>query len=173
MKKMVIILFILCLNVFSVVGCSSKQKAPELTISVKGKEIPYTVEKLEDNEVDREDTEEQLTKNLIENEEIPYIKIGEIITIQFGKKYPDQIVVKDCLLNKDGTRKYSENLTRETQLELKEDTLQYELTPHIATGLSSDRNDYLDGNVVRGVSFVYDRDGEEYEYTFVIKTDAK
>lgn len=161
----------LCLNVFLLVGCSPQQESSELIISVEEKEIPYTVEKniVDDYEDDGEDTEKQL----IENEEIPYIKIGEIILIQFGKKYPEQIVIRDYLLNKDGTRKYPENLTMETRLSLDEGSLQYELTPHMAVGLSSNSNDYLDGNVVRGISFAYNMDGDEYEYTFVIKTDFK
>lgn len=150
-----------------------------LTISIKEKEIPYFVEQYvldgpEDEKKEKEYAAVQLIKDLRESEElVPYVEIGNVILIHFEEDCPEKITLRDNIIYEDGHMKFQSNEALETSLTLEDSEAQYELAPHMAVAFSSDSRSYLDGNIYRGISFVYNWNGKDYEYTFVLRTDIK
>lgn len=104
---------------------------------------------------------------------IKYIKIGEEIKIKFDKPFPDELILKDYILNEDGSKKYKNLKVEDLGFELVDGDVSFILEANDSAIFSSNSKDYEDGAVIRGFEIILTYDnGNECEYGFIIKTDA-
>jgi len=103
--------------------------------------------------------------------ELPYINLGETISIEFDGKAPDSAVLTDHILNADGAEKY--NITPETvDIKWNKDKCSFVLDRNWATSLSSNSADYEPGATIRGFRLICKWGENKCEYTFIIRSDA-
>jgi hypothetical protein len=148
----------------------SPQEPPEIAITIGDKKIEYFVAKNEwDNaKYDREDTFKSILKE-VKEEEIPYINIGETVTINFRSNSPKEFIVYDILIAKNGNQIFT-NLKENVAYKKNKGNYSFEIKKNMASVLSS----YYEENKkdIRGFRMIAKWGQDECEYAFVIKTDA-
>ena len=105
-------------------------------------------------------------------ETAPYVAIGSKIEIDFIDNPPDSIKLFDWLLKEGGRIKYDHKLKKEVPLDYSGGKYSFDLDGNFASFLSSDSKDYMPGNTIRGFNMRCAWDGKEYDYGFVLRTDA-
>lgn len=105
-------------------------------------------------------------------EDIPYVKIGTALTINFSESIPKTIQIEDMILNDDGTLKYAQSETLNVPFTINGNTVTFYLGVNSAAYLSSDSKDYLPGNCLRGIKLYCTWNDEMNEYLFILRTDA-
>lgn len=156
------------------VNKSAPNNPPEILITAGHKEIPYVIGLNEWNgaKYDREATFQTIMKK-DSSIEIPYIPLDETIQIEFKGIVPDELQLRDYILKKDGTPKYTEKEVNEIPVKLVDGKMAFKLQEHMAAMLSSNTKDYEPGNTIRGFTLTCKWGDNECEYGFIIKTDAK
>lgn len=171
MKRIVLIICIILAIV--TVGCSHKfDHLPEITVTSDSGIIGCATSILKWGEVTNES--ENIFAKILEDGpvELPYIRLGERIYIQFNENPPDSAVMYDKLITEYGGNVYDERVTNEIPLVFQDGELSFVLEAHFASNLSSDSESYKDGNTIRGFKIVCKWGEDECEYGFVIRTDA-
>jgi hypothetical protein len=149
-------------------------KPPEITVTVNGQPVEYSIglNMWDGAIVDRLDT---LQFIMMEDSgiEVPYIKLGGTIAVEFKDNPPATVTLHDKIINTDGSSRYAEQVTEELPLERDGDKLSSEFVANPAAFLSSNSADYEDGNTYRGFYLRCKWDnGNDCEYGFVVRTDA-
>lgn len=103
---------------------------------------------------------------------IPYVKIGEVISIDFQETPPDQYELYDYILNEDGTIKYTSLATETVTLQIDKNVGAFTLNENLSSKFSSDTKDYEPGRLLRGFLLIAQQGDKQQEYAFVIKSDA-
>lgn len=102
--------------------------------------------------------------------DIQYLKVGDVVTLNFGHNKPDTISLKDSVLNQNGDVKYSYRETLEVPLRKEHGKYKFTINKHIASYLDSSHIE--NKKVYRGFSLTATWGEEEYRYAFVVKTDG-
>ncbi len=104
-------------------------------------------------------------------ESIPYVDLGDRITVEFENFESDAVVITEALLTQEGTFLYNEksDLTHEVTLENGKVTFELESNP--ATFLSSSSESYLPGHVIRAFFIKTEIDDSNFVFAFVIRTN--
>jgi hypothetical protein len=149
-------------------------KPPEITLTVGGQPVEYSVglNMWDGAIVDRLDT---LQFIMMEDSgiEVPYIKLSGTIEVTFQDNPPETAALYDKIINTDGTSRYAEQVTEELPLAINGGTLSSEFVANPAAFLSSNSEDYEDGNTYRGFYLRCKwENGNDCEYGFVVRTDA-
>lgn len=100
--------------------------------------------------------------------DIPHIKLGETIELDFAGDPPDSVQVLDHLLTEDGVIQYTAREVIERAVQLFEDKGSFPLERHHAASLSSQ---YLPPPSLRGFRVICSWGEEIREYAYVIKAD--
>lgn len=106
------------------------------------------------------------------NVTIPYVKIGEVVSINFGEIPTDQFVLYDYVLNEDGSIKFSSLATETVPIHVSENVGTFKLNENLSSNFSSNSKDYEPGNLLRGFRLITTFGDKQQEYAFVIKSDA-
>lgn len=150
---------------------------PKIVVTVNGKVIDYVVGINEwDGAVyDRLDTFHTIMK-VDSGIEIPYVKLGKLgklVKIEFMETAPANTKLYDALLKRDGSNKYADRVTIDVPVKFVNGKFSFNLEPQMASKLSSNSADYLDGNTLRGFRLICTWGKNKCEYAFVISTDAQ
>ena len=147
---------------------------PKIMVTVNGKVIDYVVgiNKWDGAVYDRLDTFHTIMK-VDSGIEIPYVELGEIIKIEFMENAPAKTKLYDALLKRDGSNKYTDRETIDVPVKFVNGKFSFTFEPQMASNLSSNSADYLDGNTLRGFGLICTWGENECEYAFVIRTDAR
>ncbi|MNI08285.1 hypothetical protein D3C73_613150 [compost metagenome] len=123
------------------------------------------------NSVGKDDS--SLFESIIADEKItiPYVKIGEVVTINFGDIPADNYVLYDYVLNEDGTIKYSSLATETVSIQVSNNVGTFKLNENLSSKFSSNSKDYEPGNLLRGFLLITTSGDKQVEYAFVIKSD--
>lgn len=166
---------IVCIiSLFILSACTSnaiKKEAPMITINYGDKDIKYNLVSY-----DADDTIENsvfiIDLDKFHDEDIPYIKIGEKINIDFNGKFPDTCKLNDYILNPDGSKKYNDPPIQIIPIEIFEYNSSFILEKNWPVSFSSNLKDYEKGAIIRGFRLVCSQEDSIYEYRFVIRTDG-
>lgn len=171
-KKLVLVVMLLS----TFMGCTIKPSTvktpgepPEIKIAIDGKKIDYVVEKNKwgGSVYDREDTFKTIMKK---DPDIPYIKIGKTVEVDFGKNVPDKLVISDIIINNDGSQLYQDNVNYKPVFELNEGKRTFKIDKNPASFLSSY---YVENKKdIRGIRIIASWGENECEYAFVFMADA-
>ena len=103
-----------------------------------------------------------------------FLPLGTVfrVTIPSNSAEPDTIVVKDILINEDGSPKYDEKAAvNELSATLEDNIITFSLDNHWASGLSSDSEDYKEGAVWRCFEITCTWDENVCVYSFCVRTN--
>ncbi|MFF2887095.1 hypothetical protein [Paenibacillus sp. NPDC057967] len=120
-------------------------------------------------------SDERLFQNWMNSySKIPYVKLGDKMTIEANRDLSGSYEIRDVLLKKDGTLKYKTQQNIEpspvTEIQFDQGVGSFVLTENMHAYLSSQSADYEPGATIRGFK-LYLKDTEE-TLIFVIQTDA-
>jgi len=152
----------------------SPQEPPQVKITIGDKKIDYIIGINYWNGAvyDRNDTFKTILKKHSKSE-IPYIEIGEIVTIRFTNNPPSKITILDILIDEKGNQLFSDKEIINIPIELKSGKCSFKIDKHFASALSSY---YVEGKTdIRGFRMIASWGGKwqnECEYGFIIRTDA-
>lgn len=172
MKRIAFLVLVMLIIAGGLIGCTSKgisMDAPtepsQISISIDNQAVDY---------INSDAVESPFLTIMSEdsNIEVPYIKLGEIVVIDFGDASPDTIEIYDNLIDKYGNNRYTYREIKEIPVELENGKCSFELKIHGASLLSSNSDDYQPGNTYRGFRIVCSWGESEREYSFVIRSDA-
>gem|GEM_PF-1623387 len=122
---------------------------------------------------DREDTFVELMNRYRSVSNLPYVRNGENITITFDGAIPNNVTLTEYILREDGREKYnSSGKEYEIRFSGMNRRSSFVVEPNFATALSSNSNDYLPGNTIKGYRLVASWGANECEYGFIIRGDA-
>lgn len=161
-------------------ACSSQKVEDKLsitdrtsiTIKAGNTDLTNILKKKEGKKSVRED-DSSLFESIIADENIiiPYVKIGEVVTIDFGDIPSDNYVLYDYVLNEDGTIKYSSLATQTVTIQVSNNLGTFKLNENLSSKFSSNSKDYEPGNLLRGFRLITIFGDKQEEYAFVIKSD--
>lgn len=143
-----------------------------IKISAGNTDLTDTLKKKEGiDSVEKDDS--SLFESIIADEKItiPYVKIGEVVKVNFGDILPDHYVLYDYVLNEDGTIKYSSLATETVTLQVSNNVGTFKLNENLSSKFSSNSKDYKPGHLLRGFLLINTFGDKQQEYAFVIKSD--
>ncbi|WP_339287345.1 hypothetical protein [Paenibacillus sp. FSL E2-0201] len=145
----------------------------EVTVTSKGRVIQSIVMPLDKN-TDLEEASASFQSLTADRDvSIPYVKLGEIIQIEFSDTAPDSYNLTEYILRDDGTFKYKKETATPVTVEFEDKTATFKLDSNMASFLSSDSKDYEAGATIRGFRLTGEWVDQTKEITFVVRTDAK
>lgn len=145
----------------------------EVTVTSKGRVIQSVLKPLERN-TNSEEVNVSFQSLMVESDvSIPYVKLGEIIEIEFSNTAPNSYKLTDYILKDNGTLKYKKETAEPVNVEWADKTATFKLDSNMAAFLSSDSKDYESGATIRGFRLTGEWLDQTKEITFVIRTDAK
>jgi len=162
-------------------GCknSSITDLPIITIQSGDMEIGWVADKWNGNKSFNRDGFYEIMRDLewqdLTVEDLPYIKNGEEIIIFFNGAEPDSFTVTEFILNQNGSQKYNVE-GMDYDLEFHAGVYRprhiFAVKHNLVTSLSSNSNDYLPGNTIKGYRIAAVWGVHEGEYAFIIRGDA-
>ncbi|MDR3072694.1 MAG: hypothetical protein LBU41_04300 [Clostridiales Family XIII bacterium] len=172
-KRAIATFFSVVLLFCFVLSACVQDSPPEMVVKSGSMDIPTSVglNKWNGGVVDREDNFKVLMKEKTRTD-LPYIKVGEIISIELDGTAPDSVILTDSVLNENGGNKYGDVTTEDIQITFKNRKAEFELKTNMASLLSSNSEDYLPGNLIRGFKMTCKWAENECEYAFIIRSDA-
>jgi hypothetical protein len=147
------------------------KEPPKLTITIGDKQLDYIVAKNEWNgaKYDREDTFKTILKK-VSISELPYIEIGNTVTISFKNNPPSKFNIMDILVDENGKQRDSNKEIVTIPVKLKDGKVSFKIEKHLASDLSSY---YIEGKTdIRGFRMIATWGENECEYAFIIRTDS-
>ncbi|WP_151733429.1 hypothetical protein [Paenibacillus tengchongensis] len=161
-------------------ACSSQKDEGHLpaagpsSIAVKAgsTDLTDTVKKNEGTPVGKDQS--ALFESIMADEDIavPYLPIGEEVSIDFGELPPEDYVLYDYVLNEDGTIKYSSLATETVSIQVNNHAGTFQLNENLSSKFSSDSSDYEPGRLLRGFLLIINTGDEQQEFAFIIRSDA-
>lgn len=170
MKKAVSLLLAAVL-MLSLVGCGAGAKPSAFTAFAGETEIPtaFGYNEWDGAVYDREDLCVWLIN---EKADIPYIELGETVTLFLDGRRPDRCVMQDFIADYQGYNKYTEKEINTSEIKFRGGKYEFELPKHQAAYLSSDGESYERGGIMRGFKLTCTFGENECEYAFLLRTDA-
>lgn len=169
------ILFSLILTVLLLSACKGKKtEEPHLKIVAGEQEIQGIYYGNQYNQT-REDIEKRL-KKVMENdswEELPYISLNEIVTIEAENFQTEEFAVFDYILTRTGTIRYNEKAVQTSVAPVKDGKATITLSTNLAVNLSSNSEDYLPGKTIRCFVIRTDIESSSFTFAFILRTDAR
>ena len=178
-KRMGFCIFLLILIMVLVTACGnvSSENPPDITVTAGDQSIHYQIGMNQWNGAvyDREESFTYIAKTV--EGDFQYIPLNETITIKFSKDMPDQYALYDYVLDKDGSVKYKNGfgaeLKEEIDIRFSDKKASFTLLSNPAAMLSSNSEDYLPGETIRGFKLRCKwSNGNDCEYAFIISSDA-
>lgn len=147
---------------------------PKIQISVCGAKINYVVRLNQWNGAayDRVNTFQTIMKGKRKTD-IPYIQLNKEFQIKFTGISPDSVRLQDYILGMNGNAKYTDKEIRTIPIEFKNMMGSFILTAHPAALYSSYSSDYEPGSSIRGFRLTCKYGANEFEYAFIIRSDAR
>lgn len=140
---------------------------PSLRLRVGENDLSDHVYRRQTDESSRDDVTS--FKHLFEEKNIEYVPLGSKISFEFTD-VPSSVVLKDIILNHDGSIKYDGNTVKSIDLESLEESYTFILDGNYHVALSSNSEDY--NTVYRGLKCTA-HFGESVEmYYFVFETES-
>lgn len=175
MKRLIALLLALCaaLAPGSAFAAAQAGEPPAIKVACGGVEIPCRMGLLQWNgsAYDRKDTFIELMESGVE---FPYLPLGAQIDLAFAGGAPDSALLRDCLLNADGTEKYLvDELPEPAVLSFEQGAASFALQPNWMSALSSNLADYAPGATLRGFRLICNWGVNQCEYAFIVRTDAQ
>ncbi|ROR22320.1 uncharacterized protein DUF4846 [Mobilisporobacter senegalensis] len=166
-----IVLCIIFIGMVYYLEQNSIANPPDITVKIEDQLINTEVGLNEWNGAvyDREDVFKTIIK---QNNQIPYVQLGEMVQIEFKENNPDKITVTDYILTKEGNLKYSDKAKEIIALEKEDGAYRFQLKSNLASFLSSNSEDYKKGNTIRGFRILCNWGKNECEYGFILRTDG-
>ena len=176
MKTVFVILVVSMFLILSATVCTQSKlyenaPVPKIAVTVNGKMIDCVVGLIawDGAEYHCEDTFKTLLKEGSDFE-IPYIEIGKTAVISFKSYPPFQLTIADVLIDENGNQIYSDKLSEDIPVELKDGKYSFEIKKNMASALSST---YVENKIdIRGFRVIASWGQNECEYAFVMRTDA-
>lgn len=168
------ILFSLVLTVLLLSACKEKKtEEPHLKIVAGEQKIQVIYYGNQYNQT-REEIEKRLRKVMENNswEELPYVSLNELITIEAENFQTKELAVLDYILTRTGTIRYNEKSVQASVVPMNEGKATITLSPNPAVNLSSNSEDYLPGKSIRCFVIRTDIEGSSFVFAFVLRTDA-
>lgn len=165
-------LFFLVLTVLLLSACRGKEE-PHLKILAGKQEIQGIYYGNQYNQT-REEIEKRL-KKAMENkslEELPYVSLNELITIEAENFQTKELAVFDYILTRTGTIRYNDKLVQSSVIPVNEGKATMNLSRNPAVNLSSNSEDYLPGKTIRCFVIRTDIEGSSFAFAFILRTDA-
>ncbi len=172
-QKLIIVSFLLVCAMVAMSACSAASELPEIKITSGDIKIPNTVVEKHGlcSIFDRAETFMSIMKNT-ELAELPYIKLGEEITIEVLGDTPDVVMLTGYILKSDGSLKYASEVNQEVDIEFSGNKGSFVLDVDMAYSLVSQAEHHNDGNVISGFCLGCTWGDNYFEYDFIIRTDA-
>ena len=105
--------------------------------------------------------------------DLPLSENGDEVYIHFDSKLPDSATLTEYILKENGNMKYNiDGMECTLKLESSGSKASFTIQPNFATSLSSNSEDYLPGNTIKGYQLVCAWEKNECEYLFVLRGDA-
>lgn len=105
-------------------------------------------------------------------EQLPYVKIGDKIAIDWENMDISKMILTEHLLNKNGVVRFGEEAGKLVKLNKESDnSVYFTVDVNLSATLSSDLHNYQPGNTVRGFHLKI-KGKEQHDYYFVIRSDA-
>ncbi len=104
-------------------------------------------------------------------ESIPYVDLGDRITVEFENFESDAVVITEALLTQEGTFLYNEKSDLTHEIIAENGTVTFELESNPATFLSSNSESYLPGHVIRAFFIKTEIYDSNFVFAFVIRTN--
>lgn len=145
---------------------------PGIAVKAGNIDLTDTVKKNEGTPVGKDQSALFESNMADENIAVPYVPIGEEISVDFGELPPDDYVLYDYVLNEDGTIKYSSLATETVSIQVSNNVGTFQLNENLSSKFSSDSSDYEPGRLLRGFLFIINTGDVQQEYAFVIRTDV-
>lgn len=175
--KVASLILVLFITTCTLSACSSEEKkegnhTPDIEIKAGNIDLMDTVKSKNITTFDKEDT--SLFESIMNDAAatIPYIQIGETMTIHFSDTFPESYELYDYVLQKDGTMKYSWLATESVSLESMDKVVSFQLKENLSSKFSSNSDDYEPGKLIRGFRLIGKWGEHLREYAFLIKSDA-
>lgn len=152
---------------------SEMTEPPEIEVMAGGTAIGHIVGLNQWNGAvyDRENTFQAIMKGRLKTD-LPYIKQGKEVTIEFKGTVPGSVELQDHVLNEEGRIKYGERLMQKVPIEFKNGRGSFILSQNMAAFLSSNSEDTKPGASIRGFRLLCRWGDNECEYAFIVRTDA-
>ena len=104
-------------------------------------------------------------------ESIPYVALGDRVTVEFENFESDAVVITEALLTQEGTFLYNEKSDLTHEIIAENGTVTFELESNPATFLSSNSESYLPGHVIRAFFIKTEIYESNFVFAFVIRTN--
>ncbi len=104
-------------------------------------------------------------------ESIPYVDLGDRITVEFENFESDAVVITEALLTQEGTFLYNEKSDLTHEIIAENGTVTFELESNPVTFLSSNSESYLPGHVIRAFFIKTEIYESNFVFAFVIRTN--
>jgi hypothetical protein len=151
----------------------NSDSVPEITLKAGNDAVISAIKSRTVDTVDFEDT--SLFQSIMNDAtiKIPYVKLGETVTISFSKE-PKSYELRESLLHTDGVFTFKSQPAQQQPVTIKfhDKSATFILDENMYARLSSNSSDYKPGGTIRGFRLVCKWEGRTQEYVFVIKTDA-
>ena len=174
MKKIILLICLICIfGLLPACGGPDNSGPPGLKVTSGGIAISSVVglNRWDGSLYDREDNFKVIMKDIAVSD-LPYIHLGKSINIAFSGKAPDSATLTDHILRPDGRQKFTDATVETIDITFRSGKGAFTLEKNWATAFSSDSSDYLPGASIRGFRLVCRWGGNEYEYAFIIRSDA-
>jgi hypothetical protein len=141
-----------------------------LQITVGKSVLSYVVglNQWNESEYDREDNFKLIMKGVLASD-LPLIELGETISIEFLGQVPDSTMLTECLLQSDGTQKFTIEDT--IDIDFSSGQGSFILEKNMSVAFSSNSADFMPGASIRGFRLICKWGNNECEYAFVIRSD--
>ena len=102
---------------------------------------------------------------------IPYVDLGDRVTVEFENFESDAVVITEALLTQDGKFLYNEKSDLTHEVTVENGKVIFELESNPATFLSSNSESYLPGHVIRAFFIKTEIDDSNFVFAYVIRTN--
>jgi len=168
-----LILVVLLLNACSGQATGQAMEEPQLKVSAEAQELRVIYYGDLYNE-----TREEINKRLMQAmedtsvEELPYVPLGEDIIINAENFQTEEFSLTDYILKENGEIRYQEKVAQASEISMNDGEAAYPLTSHPAAYLSSNSEDYKQGEVIRGIVVRADIEGSSFAFAIILRTDV-
>jgi hypothetical protein len=175
-------LIVSCILLITITACNStNEELNNIEVKANQQILPSILTKSNDNKQEIAnlgslDSFNTLIKQT--NKELPYIKLGESITITFNQLNnitmpPDSYELTGYILDQDGHVKYKQEEELTSHIKFNKTQASFPLSENMLAYASSNSKDYEPGATIRGFKLSSTWGDQVYDVFFVLHTDVK
>lgn len=168
-------LLFLVLMVMILPACKGQaMEEPQLKVSAGAQELRVIYYGDLYNET-REEINQRLMQAMEDTsvEELPYMPLGEDIIINAENFQTEELSLTDYILKENGEIRYQEKVAQTSEIPMNDGAAVYTLISHPAAFLSSNSEDYEQGEVIRGIVVRADIEGSPFAFAIILRTDVE